>query len=277
MDNRRFQYKIAIFCLPGVTGFALFYILPFFKSIWYAFVSGTNHMTFVGFDNYITVLTNQYFQLAVTNTLIFSIVGVTVLMAISILLAAGMIEIGGKRLKNLFVIPMLMPTVSVIFAWRIIFDNASYFTMMKDGASIFQILPVLALYLWKNTGLNVILLTAAFGQIPGDIIAYARLEGASRLKIYKNILMPLSSPTLFFMGVLSFVNSLKVFRESYLFFGTNYPPDAAYTVQFYMNNHFMKLNYQTLACASSLVAVVLALIIASVYRLQARISQGVEL
>jgi multiple sugar transport system permease protein len=80
--------------------------------------------------------------------------------------------------------------------------------------------------------------------------------------------MPLITPGLVFVIVLSFVNSLKIFRESFLYFQSNYPPDAAYTVQFYMNNHFMKLDYPTLTAASVMFTVAIAAVLAIIYHLE---------
>ena len=80
------------------------------------------------------------------------------------------------------------------------------------------------------------------------------------------------SPSLFFVIVLSFVNSLKIFKESYLYYNTNYPPDVAYMVQNYMNNHFYKLNYQNLSCAVVIFTLVLAVVIFALYELENKMS-----
>lgn len=68
-------------------------------------------------------------------------------------------------------------------------------------------------------------------------------------------------PTIFFTVLLSIVNSFRIFKESYLFFGTNYPPDHSYTLQYYMNNNFLKLDYQSLASAAVLTSVLVFLIV----------------
>ncbi len=279
MNSRRFKLKVFGLCIPGLAGFLLFFLWPFGKSLWYSFINDVYHKDFVWFDNYRAVLKNQYFQLALKNTLIFSAVGIMILLLVSFLLALGLSKLVQKfqPLKSAFILPMLLPSVSVIFVWQMVFDNDLYFEWMKSGISIIQILPIYALFVWKNTGINVILLTAAFTQLPGEVLEAAELDGARGLKLYRHIILPLITPALYFVGILSFVNSLKIFKESYLFYNTNYPPDPAYTIQYYMNNHFSRLNYQNLACASAIVAIVLALILYIAYRIQNRFIKDVSL
>ena len=64
-----------------------------------------------------------------------------------------------------------------------------------------------------------------------------------------------------FSVLLSIVNSFKIFKESYLYYGSKYPPNHSYTLQYYMNNHFLKLNYQSLSCSAILTSVVILLIV----------------
>ena len=70
------------------------------------------------------------------------------------------------------------------------------------------------------------------------------------------------------------MNSLKIFKESYLFYASNYPPDAAYMIQNYMNNHFYKLNYQTLSTAVVIFTLVMAAVIFAWYKLENKLSEG---
>lgn len=279
MCTRRFRIKIFLLCIPGFSGFLLFYLFPFFKSLWYAFVKDTFQKKFVGVENFRVVLENRFFRLALKNTVIFSLLGVAVLLLLSFFLAFGLSTVVRKTnfIKNAFLLPMFLPTISTIFAWRMIFDSNLYFGWMKSGAGIIEALPVYVLYFWKNTGMNVLLLTAAFANLPVSVLEAAELDGARGWKRLRYIILPLTTPTLFFVGILSFVNSMKIFKESFLFFKSGYPPDAVYTVQYYMNNHFQKLNYQNLACASAIVAVLIGILIFMVYRLQNKMWKDVEL
>ena len=275
----KFRFKVFLLCIPGFAGFLLFYLVPFFKSLWYAFVKDAFRREFVGLDNFRAVLENGFFRLALKNTVVFSLLGVSVLLVLSFLLAYGLSALVERTnfIKNAFLLPMFLPTISTIYAWRMIFDSDLYFSWMKSGIGLVEALPVYVLYLWKNTGMNVLLLTAAFANLPAPVLEAAELDGARGWKRLRHIILPLTVPTLFFVGILSFVSSMKIFKESYLFFGTGYPPYAVYTVQYYMNNHFQKLNYQNLSCASVVVAVLVGILIFAVYRIQNKMWKDVEL
>lgn len=279
MNSRKYKLKIFSLCIPGLAGFILFFLWPFGKSLWYSIIDDVYNKNFVWFDNYKSVISNQYFRLALKNTLIFSTVGVALLLIISFLISVGLSRLikHFQGIKSAFMLPMLLPSVSIIFVWRLVFNNDSYYEWMKAGSSFIQVLPMYALYIWKNAGINIILFTAAFTQLPGEVLEAAELDGARGMKLYRYITLPLISPTLFFVGILSFVNSLKIFKESYLFYNTNYPPDPAYTIQYYMNNHFMRLNYNNLTCASAIVTIILAIIIVIAYRIQNRYMKDVSL
>ena len=279
MYTKRFRCKIFVLCIPGVVGFLLFYGIPFCKSICYSFTGDTYRKEFVWFENFERILKNQYFQLALKNTIVFSILGVALLLSMSFFLAYGLSTIVKRAevIKNVLVLPMFLPTISVISAWQVIFDNEVYYNWMKSGNGFVEVLPIYVLYIWKNVGLNIILITAAFSGLPEEVLEAAELDGARGWKRLRYIMLPLISPTLFFVGILSFVNSMKIFRESFLFYETGYPPDAAYTIQYYMNNHFLKVNYQNLSCASTIVAVLIGVLIVVVYRKQNKLMKDVSL
>jgi multiple sugar transport system permease protein len=270
MNKRRFKLKLSLLCVPAFAGFALFFIWPFGKTVWYSLINDVFNKRFVFLDNYFTVLNNDFYRLALKNTLIFSAVGIPILIIVSLALSIGLSRLNKPLFQSAFVAPMLLPTAGIIFAWQMFFQNDTYFYLMKDGAlaPFFQMLPIYLLFIWKNTGINVILLTAALTQLPGEVLEAAALDGAHGFRLYRSVTIPLITPSLFFVFVLSFVNSLKIFKESYLFFNTNYPPDPAYTVQYYMNNHFYKLNYQNLSTGVVIFTFIVALVIFCAYRIE---------
>lgn len=271
MNSRRFKGRLLLYSLPGFIGFLMFYLIPFGKSIWYSLIDNVYQQGFVGLDNYLTVFQNEYFQMALKNTLSFSFFGVASMLVLSFAISMGIsaaISKGGEKLskiKNLFLLPMLLPSASVIFTWQMFFDQSMYNEWMKSENPLIEILPMYLLYLWKYSGINIVLITAAITQIEEQVLEAARLEGVKGWQQYRYIIIPLSKPTLFFVGILSLVNTLKIFKESYLFYGTSYPPDGVYSIQYYMNNHFYKLNYNYLSSASVVVALILGTLIFVTY------------
>ena len=78
----------------------------------------------------------------------------------------------------------------------------------------------------------------------------------------------------FFTLILTVVNSLKIFRESYLLYGY-YPDEGVYMLQNYLNNHFAKLNYQNIGAAAVLFAVVVYSIVAILFALEKKWSDSI--
>jgi len=262
--------------LPALAGFAILYLYPFARTIWYSMIGNTFQKNFVFLDNYIRVISNRYFQLALKNTLIFSVVSVICIVTLSLLLSFGLMRLNARYafIKNLLIVPMILPTASVIYVWQLVFQNDGYMELVKHmtGGSFWTVLPIYLLYIWKNTGINIIILSAAIVGLSLDIREAAALDGAHGFRLYRSVTLPMVTPSLMFVIVLSLVNALKNFRESYLFFQTSYPPDAAYTVQYYMNNHFQKLDYPSLTASSVIFTCIIILILLGFYRLENKYS-----
>ena len=274
--HKLFKIKLALFCLPSLGGFIVFYILPFFKSIRYSFSKSSVDPEFVGLENYKSVLSNEFFRLALKNTVVFSAISVAAAVTLALVISLALVRLTEKLqfLKSGFVLPYVLPSASIIFIWQSIFGSQTYSALSEISGleDFFTILPLYLLFIWKNIGIDIILLTAALTAVPKEVYEAASLDGKPGLKIHLKITLPMISPSLFFVIVLSFVNSLKIFKESYLYYNSNYPPDVAYMVQNFMNNHFYKLNYQTLSCAVVVFTSVIAVVIFALYRLENRLS-----
>lgn len=272
--HKSLKRKLMLLSLPAVIGFVMFYIVPFVRGVGFSFIDNNYNRNFVGLENYKAVISNQYFRLAVKNTLIFSVVGVSVLVVLSLILSVGLVKLSNKfsAIKSAYIMPYVLPTASIIFIWKLIFDSDCYFvlTQLENWKDFIDILPLYLLFIWKNVGIDIILLTAALSKIPQEVYEAASLDGAHGLKTHMKITLPLISPSLFFVVVLSFVNALKIFKESFLYYNTNYPPDPAYLIQNYLNNHFYKLNYQNLSAATVMFTVVAGLVIYLLYRLESK-------
>lgn len=257
---KRYLRKCRLLLIPSVLGVALFYVLPYIRVIYYSLIENQFSKRFVGLQNYGKVLQNEYFTLALKNSVLLISMAVPVLVLTALFLSLLLFKMKGywKLLRIAFIFPMLAPTASVVVVWRTLF-NASE-----------SVWPVYLLFIYKNIGLLIILLSAAFSTLDGEVYEAARLDGAYGVTLHRKITLPLISPTLFFAVLIGVVYSFKVFRESYLYFGTSYPPNHSYTLQYYMNNHFFKLNYQYLASGAVITSLLVAVIVVVGVKLQKR-------
>ena len=251
-----------IFCLvPSLLGIAVFFLLPYLRVLYYSVINNQFQKKFVGVENYIEVLSNEYFRLAMKNSLLLIAIGVPVLLLLS-LLFSFLLSFSMRRfafLRDLFIFPMVVPTAAIVLVWR------EFFSASESA------LPIYVLFVWKNLGLCIILLTAALTTIENEIYEAARLDGAGALRLHLQISVPLITPALFFTLLLGIMNTFKIFKESFLFYGGKYPPDHSYTLQYYMNNNFLKFDYQALASASVLTSVLVLVIVFVGLSLQRRV------
>lgn len=253
-----------LFLLPSFTGFLAFFVVPFFYSFYYAFIENAFSKKFVWLDNFKALLSNEYFKLAMTNTLKFTLLSVPLIMVFSIAAAVLISQYVLKFsvVQSAFFLPVLLPSASFVMFWQAYLNDIQPFNAL------------VLFYIWKYAGLNIMLILTALCTVPKELIEAADIDGAGRFKKVRKILLPMISPTLFFTFVLSIVNSLKIFRESYLLYGA-YPDESIYMLQNYLNNHFAKLNYQYISTASIFFALTIYTVVAVLFALERKTSEKI--
>lgn len=283
---RRDGVKALCFLTPSLVGFAVFYFVPFLLGICESMTDGAPGGRFVGFDNYKELLHSGSFRKAATNTLLFTGVGVPLLIALSLLLA--MLLNREIYMRNWFrtsiMMPLVIPVASVVMAWQIFFDwngtlNAWLHHLHMDRIDWMQsnwsMSIIVVMYVWKNIGYNMILFLAGLQSIPRDYYETAAIEGAGRLHRFRHITMVYLTPTMFFVLLISIINSFKVFRETYLLAG-DYPYDRLYMMQHYMNNMFFTLDVQKLTAAATFMVGCIVLLVAGLLGVERRFRESVE-
>ena len=266
------------FLLPNLLGVAVFALIPMVQVLLGAFRSAIGGR-WVGLQNFRTVLENRAFRLAVGNTGRFVLVCIPLLLTLSLLLALGLRRVwGGRQLRGAFLLPMAVPAASVVLVWKLLFHengllNAGLRALhltgvdwMGSNASFWML--VLS-YLWKNLGYTVVLWTAALGAIPECIYEAARVDGASEWQSFFYMTLPNLKGQAYSIGVLSLLNSFKVFREAWLVAG-DYPQERMYLVQHLYNNWFRDLDYDKIAAASVLTGIIVFGLIGLLRRAWAR-------
>jgi multiple sugar transport system permease protein len=116
---------------------------------------------------------------------------------------------------------------------------------------------------------------AALAAIPRDVLEVSLLDGASSFKQFWFIKLRYITPTIFFVGIMSLINSFKVFREVYLLTG-DYPYDTLYMLQHFMNNTFRSLDYQKLSSAAIIMCIVMIIVIGILFIVEDKFGKDVE-
>lgn len=275
--------RAVLFLLPALIGFSIFYIFPFVISAGYAFLDKPVGGRFVGLANFADLFSNKAYRLGLINT--FKFVGVAVPLGMILALGAAMLinKIRGKKeiFTLLFLVPLVIPSASTAFFWQSMFArqgivNGVLDTLGKpainflDGPAAFWVM--VGIFLWKNIGYNMILFLSGLGSIPKDYYEAARIDGAGPLRSFIHITLPGLAGTVTLVGVMSVLNSFKIFKEIYLITGS-YPHESIYTLQHFMNNMFSSLNYARLTSACTVLVLFMALFTKGVGMFEKRNSQ----
>lgn len=274
------------FISPSLIGLLIFFVLPFFVVIYYAFVNNPVQHEFVGFDNFKNLFGNYSFQLAAKNTAIFSIISVPTAVIGALILACMLNQkIPLKsQIRSFLLTPMMVPVASIVLIWQVVFSNNGALNEFLANFGVDKIdwmkseynrYVVILLYLWKNLGYNMILFLAALNNVPTDIQEMAMLEGAGSLRIFFQIKLRYIFPTILFVTILSLINSMKIFREVYLLTG-KYPYDGLYLLQHFMNNTFESMDYQKLSAAALILAAVMVIVIGLLFLVDGKLGEDVE-
>ena len=274
--------RYLVFFLPSWIGTLIFFIVPFGVVIWYSLLDNPVNKVFVGLQNFITTISNEAFQIAVKNTILFSLQAVPLAVILSLGLAVLLdCKIAFRsQLRTCLLSPMMVPVASVMLVWRILFDyygiwNEWFQTSVDWLKSNSGQFVILLLFLWKNLGYNMILFLASLSSIPKDAVEVAVLEGASSLRLFFRIKLRYLSPALFFVTLMSFVNSFKVFREVYIMTG-DYPYESLYLLQHFINNTFRTLDYQKMSAAAVLISIAMIIIIGVLFLAENWFGKDVE-
>lgn len=244
-------------------GVSIFKLLPFADVLKRSFYRGMSG-EFSGLENYISVLQNEAFRLAAANTLRFVALCIPVLMAFSLLLS---VLIGGCKyeadfFKTTSLIPMALPAASVAFLWKAAFHKNG----LVNGMLIYMggspqdfmgtelaFYMLIICYIWRNAGYDTVLWSASLSNISPNLYEAASVDGAGPVMQFFLVTLPGVKQDFFIIGILSLINSFKVFREAYLVAGA-YPHTSMYLLQHLFNNWFASLDMDKLCAGAVMTA-----------------------
>lgn len=265
-----------LFLSPSLGGVIVFTGIPFLDVMKRSFqdAMGTR---FTGLGNYQAVLKNSAFRLAAGNTARFLAVCLPLLMTVSLgaalLISGGADRSGESGKRNLqekdssmwiyrttLVLPMVIPAASMVLIWKIllcpegvlnqILSRATGQTWEVDWAFSKWAFPILtATYLWSHAGYDMVLWLAGLQGIPQELYEAAKMDGAGTLARLRYITFSGLRGTFGLVGILSVVNSFRVYREAYLLAGS-YPDSSIYLIPHLFAHWFLTLDIQKMTAAA---------------------------
>ncbi|MEG0494290.1 MAG: sugar ABC transporter permease [Clostridia bacterium] len=219
-----------LFVAPNVIGVVVFMLIPFLFSVVLSVMDwnhlqGLSAMTFVGFQNFARLWTDQWFIASVNNNLLYTLIGVPVAVILG-LMAAVMLNdrvFGKKFLRAMYFFPYVTNGVAVAFVWMLLFQPRTgpiNMFLMSIGvqnppqwfASTTWALPALIIInIWATLGYNAIIYLANIQSISAEVYEAAEVDGATGMKKFWHVTFPLLTPTTFFLLMTGIISSFKVF------------------------------------------------------------------
>jgi len=225
---------ILIFLLPSLAGLIMFKLLPMLVSLAISFtdwdmispLSSLNAGNFIGFKNFIKVFTDENSVNALLNTFKFIIGYLPLILCLSIFFAVQLNkEIKGiKIFRSFFFIPVITSWVAVSIVWRWLLNGQSgiiNYLLSLIGiqgptwlSDFFWAMPaIIMVTVWKDLGFVTIILLSGLQNISEEYYEAAEIDGASAFRKLINITIPLLTPTLFFVLIISLINAFQLFDQ----------------------------------------------------------------
>ena len=273
--DRRWGYA---FVGPQLVGMGLFVLLPFLASLVLAFAhwDGLTDLSWVGFENFGTELSDPLFGRAILNTLLIAIITVPIGLGLAVVIAVALEKLKTRTLYLvLFFAPVVTSTVAVAMMWQQLFraDGVLSTTISK----VFGVAPpdwlqdprlaliaVCIVTVWSSLGLNVIIFLAGLQNISPSVIEAARIDGAGAWRLFTAIRLPLLSPIVFFSSVIAFISSLQTFDTVYVLVRNAGPDNATRTIVYHIYDLGMKKFEFGLSSAASIILLLLTLVITAI-------------
>lgn len=218
-----------IFIAPYLAGFAIFQGMPFLIAMVLGFtnvryISKLGDAKFIGFGNFIRMFQDIDTMKALGRTGLYSLLYVPLIMVCGFFIAYMVNK--GIHFKNLVRSMFFLPYVSNMVAVAVVFklllgpDGPLIYILQKTGYEnppyllygLKTALPsVVCIAVWKGIGLNFITYLAALQNVSVDLLEAAQIDGATKWQRIKNIIIPMISPTTFFLLISSVITSLQNF------------------------------------------------------------------
>ena len=233
--------------------------------------------SFIALKNYTDLLSDEYFQQAIWNTVKFTILAVIFEMIIGFLMAllVNSLRRGQKAMRTLLLLPYLLPTVTVAMSWRMMLSpnygivnqvlsalNLPVYNWFSDVHTAFGMLVLIDV--WQSAPFVFLLLYAALQSVPASQYEAARIDGANSIKTLFYVTIPNIKNSLALCALLRTIDSFRLFDKVNLLTGGG-PANSTATITQYLYNYGIRSLDFGFGSAGAIVMTVLVLILSSFY------------
>ncbi len=282
------------FVAPALLVIFIFFFVPVAAAFLLSFtdfdiyaLGNLEYLRFVGFGNYLRLIQDPLFWVALRNTLYFVLIGGPLSIGVS-LGAALLLNSKLVRFKGVFRSALFMPVVTTLVAvavvWRYLYHPRygllNYGLGLIGGVGPIDWLgdptwampAIILMAVWKNFGFNMIIFIASLQSIPQHLYEAARIDGADAWRQFRHVTLPLLGPTFIFVTLITLIGYFQLFAEPYVMTQGG-PAHSTLSIVLFMYEQGFR--WWDLGYAAA-VAFVLFLIILAATFLQLKLQKGTQ-
>jgi multiple sugar transport system permease protein len=232
---------------------------------------------FVGFDNFIAVVTDPAVQRSFLNVGVFLIINVPLTIVLALLLATALNRVVRARLflRVSFYVPYVTASVAVVGVWLFMFSqnglvNQVLGPLAPDPSWLINptlAMPTIALFVtWKQLGLFILLYLAALQAVPQELYESAATDGAGAVRTFFAVTVPGVRPATLLVLLLATITGANLFTEPYLLTNGGGPNGASSSPVLLMYQKGIEQGNPDVAAAIGVILIVLVLVLALIER-----------
>lgn len=268
-----------IFLLPTLTAFVIVFLIPFIMGVFLSFTEFTTveNAEWVGIDNYVSAITqDENFKNALFFTVKFTVVSVITINLFAFLLALALTKKikGTKFFRTVFFMPNLIGGIVLGYIWNLLMNSLlGIFGLGITYDAEYGFWGLVFLMNWQLIGYMMVIYIAGILNIPTELIESAKIDGASKLSVLKNVILPTVRPSVTICLFLTLTNSFKLFDQNLALTGGAPARETAMLALDIYNTFYGRTGWQGVGQAK---AVIFFLIVALIAFIQLKITSGNE-
>lgn len=268
-----------LFITPFAILFLVFWIWPIIQSFYISLTdwNGFNPSNFIGFRNYINLINDKTFLIALQNTFVAAIVYIIIVLIISLFIGIvlGLVDLKFRVFfRTAYFLPVTMSLIIVATVFQLIYSKQG--GLINSILGLFHIQPIdwlgngkialwsiVALRVWRNSGYYSLFIIAGLQNIPHEVYEAAMVDGAKNWDCIKRITLPLLRPMILYVIVTSSIWAFQLFDEPWLLLKGG-PGTSTLTLSIYLYQNsfrFFKFGYgSAISYVLTLIMIVFSLV-----------------
>lgn len=262
MERRRLRNGL-LFASPYILGFVFFALYPLLMSIYYSFTQFNviQPPVWTGLENYRTLFVEDpLFWKSLHNTLYYTVLAVPLGLTVSILIALLLHQQvpGTPIFRTIFFLPSIVPIVASAMLWLWVLNPESGLinSLLRGWLGVegpgwlsdeHWSKPSLVIMSFWALGGAIVIFLAGLAEVPAELYEVAAIDGAGAWKRFRNVTLPMLSPTILFNLVMGLIGSFQYFTQVYVMTaGRGTPVDSTmfYALYLYRNAfYYLRMGY----------------------------------